>query len=1496
MKTKDLLLLLLFSGMFFIASSQEKHKVFTVDTLFINDLTIHFRSVGDHDKDEAGKSLSELNYLWTSNLLAPGQKQQVMEVSAELLDQKLTVAPFYIAYLNAISSLVRNNYDQKSMDVFHRSVFYCLKGKNPARNFSLYLNQVNLLVKDKAFLKSNTEGWYTREAVFTFSFDSVPSFVFSKTSLACVVRGDSACIYNTSGTFYPLIQRWYGSGGKVYWDRVGLSRDEVYASLSDYSINTKVTFYSADSVTMYHGGFIKKPLLGKLDEKVITDVVAEKALYPRFSMYPGSSVIINLFKDVEYEGGFSLEGMRVIGFPSTNNLAKIMISRHKEPFIELRSKEFVIRPDRFVSARAIAIVYFGSDSIFHPGVQVRYNLENNEIAMIRADQGLSQSPFFNSYHKIDMIPEALYWKLDSDELSFEAVRGIRSKGEALFESSDYFSAYRYDKLQGIDDVNPVNQVSIYARRHSTDRFFVEDLATYIKKPIEQVRVQMIKLANAGFLIFDIDNDFVTLKPRLTEFLASHNGVKDFDIIQFNSFVEKGSNAILDLKTMDLTIQGVQQVMLSDSQYVYVIPQDQKIILKRNRDFLFKGRVHAGFFDFYAHECSFDYDKFLINLPQVDSMVLAVPSWEVDQGGYRRLVRVKNVIADMSGVLEVDAPNSKSGRKSLQEYPRFTSKDNSFVYFDRKNIVKGVYKRDKFYYSVDPFSMDSLNRLPAENVQFKGRLISGDLLPDIDQPLCVQRDYSLGFQRVIPPPGLSLYGGKGTFSDTLRLSNNGLRGSGTLTYLSSVTHSNDFLICPDSTSGNVKDYDLARRVGQFENPDAKVKDARVKFIPGKDVMYVSNSTEDKISMFNDKASLDGDLALSPNGLRGKGLLAFEDAEVRSNTYTFNANAFTSDTADFTLYTPDHKEEALKVHVFRTEIDFTNREGHFTASGKGALMEFPVNKINCVVDEFDWLMDHRKLQLVNQTSFTREKYMQMTPEELINLDPAAERYVSTDPKQDSLRFFAMTAIYDLVTNVLQVEDARILRIADAAIFPRNGKLTIAKEGIIQELKQASVLANRTNKFHTFYNASVKVESKNSYTANGLYDYVPSDGDKQTLFMRHIAVNSKSNSYALSEITDSLEFTLNRYFGFQGKMEVHAEKKPLYFEGGYQLKHECEKITKEWIKLRAELDPKLIMIPVEGDIENTGDGKLRVSIFYSLTENTLKPGFFVKPDNVTDQDLLSANGLLTYDVAKAEYRVTNEAKHKNLTIAGNSLSLNTNRCVISGEGKMNLVGDMGRLNMTSAGRVNFSTISDSVGLNIMTALDFFFSDDALKILADDINASDLNGIDISSINYTKPLRELVGQEEADKLLTELSLYGQYRKFPEVLNYSMVLCDLNLGWNPEIRSYINQGRIGISNFGKTSVNRYVNGHVEIIKRRTGDMFSIYLEPAPDKWYFFSYSGGTMQVLSTNKEFNDKLTGLKEDQRVIKSGNGEPSYQFIISTSDKKTTFLRKMKQLKGE
>ena len=250
----------------------------------------------------------------------------------------------------------------------------------------------------------------------------------------------------------------------------------------------------------------------------------------------------------------------------------------------------------------------------------------------------------------------------------------------------------------------------------------------------------------------------------------------------------------------------------------------------------------------------------------------------------------------------------------------------------------------------------------------------------------------------------------------------------------------------------------------------------------------------------------------------------------------------------------------------------------------------------------------------------------------------------------------------------------------------------------------------------------------------------------------------------------------------------------------------------------------------------------------------------------------------------------------LTGNMLSLNTSRCLLTGQGQMQIAANLGMVQMNSAGEINYYSLVDSTSLNVLSAIDFYFSADALKLFADALTASEAKGIDVSGLSYTRSLREFAGQEEADKILTELSLYGQFRKFPAALDHTIVLTGLQMSWNKNLRSFISKGPIGISNLGRQAVNRLVNGYAEVGKRRAGDVINLYFEPDENQWYFFTYSNGTMQVLSSNKDFNDKIAGLKEDQRIIKGEKGKTTYQYILGTSEKKAAFLRKMKQAAEE
>jgi hypothetical protein len=120
-----------------------------------------------------------------------------------------------------------------------------------------------------------------------------------------------------------------------------------------------------------------------------------------------------------------------------------------------------------------------------------------------------------------------------------------------------------------------------------------------------------------------------------------------------------------------------------------------------------------------------------------------------------------------------------------------------VYYDSKSIRSGVYGRDRFFFEIYPFEMDSLDNFNRQSMKFEGELTSAGIFPVIQETLQLQADKSLGFKYLTPDSGLSVYGGRGSFMQELTLSNKGLQGSGTINYLTSSTVSEDIQFYPDS---------------------------------------------------------------------------------------------------------------------------------------------------------------------------------------------------------------------------------------------------------------------------------------------------------------------------------------------------------------------------------------------------------------------------------------------------------------------------------------------------------------------------------------------------------------------------------------------------------------------------------------------------------------------------------------------------------------------------
>ncbi len=169
--------------------------------------------------------------------------------------------------------------------------------------------------------------------------------------------------------------------------RAGFNEDQVYAELKKYRIQVKSSNYEADSVMFYNYTYFKDALMGKLQEKVLANVVPEKASYPRFDSYNKRLKILEIAEGVDFDGGYSQQGRKFVAKGDEFQDAYLVFKRDNLPFMTASSRSFVIRPERFTSQKCAISFIIEKDSIVHPGLKLNFNVNERLLTLLRTDEG-----------------------------------------------------------------------------------------------------------------------------------------------------------------------------------------------------------------------------------------------------------------------------------------------------------------------------------------------------------------------------------------------------------------------------------------------------------------------------------------------------------------------------------------------------------------------------------------------------------------------------------------------------------------------------------------------------------------------------------------------------------------------------------------------------------------------------------------------------------------------------------------------------------------------------------------------------------------------------------------------------------------------------------------------------------------------------------------------------------------------------------------------------
>jgi len=1480
-----LVLLAVFSA---LALKSQTIKSFTGDPVkFPEEVQSLFSTVSNRDIESKVEDLLEpfLNS-WNAGIYNDAEKEIIINNANTLLVKKSTIYPDLFSYILIIHNLKKKGNKEAVLDWSED-----LKNHLPdliQRKIQPYLEQYKLIFDERILFKSTTFSWFISDTSLNLAYDTAITILYKKAILTCASKKDTFSILNTSGIFYPQLLEWKGQEGRVTWERVGFSPDSVFADLSSYHINMKFSEYHADTVKLVNKKYFKELLYGDLTDKLLLNAPGPLSTYPKFESYLKNYEIPNLYRNINYIGGLSVEGARIIGSGEVDKNASLIILKDGKVQAQIRSLAFRIQGDQITANPASLSIVTGDDSIYHPGLQLKYNNAKRQLLMFRPESAISQSPFFDGYHHIDLECGAIYWNIESDTINFDSEPRFNRDSTSEFTSNNYFSKYEFDKIQGMDDRNPLYIIMDYSKSYGTDEITPAALAQYMHKSEDQVKAMLLKLSIQGFLYYDLVNDKAIVQGRLKRFIDARAGKIDYDLIRIHSTTLKNSNATLYLANNDLLVRGVDSLFLSTAQQVYIYPDKSGIIIKKGLDIVFSGRVKAGLFEFFSHNCSFEYDSFRLNLPLIDSLGFKVKSFEKNMYNERPLKRVGSVIENLSGQIQIDDPSNKSGLKSFPEYPIFDSKQESFVYYDKNPR----YDRNRFAYHVAPFKLESLDNFSTDSLQFDGYLVSSGIFPDIKQALKVQPDYSLGFINRSPVEGYSAYSDNGIYYDEVNLSNKGLRGNGQLKYLTSNTTSKDFLFYPDSMITKLAEhFTIDQQIAKVEYPKVIGDSIFQTWYPYRDTMHLK-TIKLPFKMFEEKALMTGDLYYSSNGLSGGGKVGFESVELASEKYKFNHHTIDADTLDFNLYTTGTKDLAVSAEKYRTHVDFETRVVEFKTNKKGSSVLFPYSNFACFMDNVDWNMDQHEMKLYNDFGEKYANIDSLSRVQLLNLDLSGSDLLATNPKADSLSFFSMRARYDMINYIIDAEDVKLIRVADAAIFPDSGNVKILKGGKIQKLLNAGIIADTARRFHTIERAEVDIFSRKNFQAKGYYQYAGTDKVLQEFLLPVIGVDTSGKTFARGNIAENLNFSLSPHFSYKGKVNLVSDRKELSFDGYFQTRDDCFKdVKKYWVHFNSWVNPADVRIPVQQPLVDINGKKLDLAILISNYEQEIYAAWFSPRAVSFDTTLVTGSGEVYYDESANAYKVSQPSEEPGVK---NHLGITyfTGNCIFESIGPVGLGISYNYIDLKGFGEVKYMIVPDSTTFNLTLTLDFPFYETALNMISDSLVKSDLKGLDITRRGYEDFIEYALGAKESKDLKDEIRTSGGMRKLPEKLGHTIVLTDVNLYWNSLTKSYMSRGPIGIISVGKNAVNRYAKGYLELIHRRSGDVISLYFEINPLKYYFFDYRNGTLQTISSDNLYNDRINALKPEKRMLTKPGIEEPYEFLVTNRSKMIEFLRRMQQ----
>ncbi|MCS6895326.1 MAG: hypothetical protein NZZ60_04160 [Bacteroidia bacterium] len=1357
-------------------------------------------------------------------------------------------------------------------------------------------------------------GFYTYTDSTTFEEKRVPALFLRKANLICTTGGTDITIQEADGVLNLTNRHFIGTHGKADWGRLGVSPSDLYCELESFTIDMNVRKLYAPRATLYYN-FLPRPVKGVFSDDFIVHSDPLKATSPTFQMTEGSIQIREFIPNTNYTGGFALQGLTKYGSAVGDTLAELSVFASGKEIMRVYLEKLAFDPKKLVANEVSVELYlpFG-DTIYYPVTDLIYDVNTQDILLNRNRKNpRTRQGFFSTYHKMEMLFDAIQWNPVRDTvMRFTAI--IDPKGKyGVVQSIDFFNQREYESYKDILPVNPLGAIyrllkerekQSQGRRRRGMKYYISDVDVIKsqgqdpKTFLERFKIRLQDVETYGYLKYDPTTGIIQPLPKLYRWAQAAFGEKDYDAIRIFSNTDDGQNAHLDLRNKEITLRGVEAVVFADSHIVEIAPYKRTIYLGENRSMRFAGRLAAGKTDLYVRpepRMQFDYANFKVLFFNVDSLKFK-PERDVlfQQGRYPKVARslASLRIENVSGCVYIDLPSNKSGRKMMPYYSILDCYSESYKYWEAEVTQNRQYSRDRLYFELDPFMIDSLETFSMLGLEFHGVFYSDSIFPPFRDTLKAVPDGTYGIMEVFAQ-GTSIYKGKGKFYGRVAMDNFALHGQGEVHYLTGQVQADTFVFHFDSCMAEKarlilpqSQYALARY------PKVEAEDLRFKWYPYQGRMILETGNKPAV-LYGGEATLRGKLIYTPEGLTAEGTLETGEARIYSTNFTLLPESFKAGDSRFVLLDPKGKKDTVFL-AEGVDLDYSVKlhQGDFLSLRVGEPnITFPKQAI--------------------QTSLGRGTYKRESGEVFLNAhvqDESKNFVIQRSKSGKDLYFNTQVLLYNTKSGALEANRVDSIIVADATIFPEGGRVAFLPDGKVGPLENAVIKAPTKINHHTLIEASVRINSGSDYSAKARYKYTDIEGKPQFIRMDSIFVEGGVTT-ARAKIRAEEGFLLTDRILFRDEVELKANRRFLYFKGEVRIQSENEFLRESWFAFEGLVNPDTVFIPIK-EPKNRKGQELTVGVHFVQIYRSFYTNFLQPKKNKDDIDVLTAEGGLSVDRATKAFRIGPMKKINGETYRGNWVEYNDATRITTAYGRLTFPASIPPegAQIAVSGMWREEQRFQKLSTDLILAIHF---PNIPSSLAEAIaNRLNLWSLSLTDMEYTEPrfieaIAELVDPDstQPENNTREILQAAQRTSiaknipFAKKLPVTLLLARVPFRRSDSTGALFVSADVGVAGAGGVGVGKYCPAKIEYSfgaynpaeRIRNPDIITIYLEPSEGNWLFIMYSGHTVRMVSSDAGLNRQIRQVADKQKDYNKDPKKPRLQLLMAEPSEKDEFLQR-------